>query len=83
MHVHDKEEFEYYLLWMLVHYLLPGYLILSYILFTTVMEFFWTWVYELAFDVMLFVKHQNKNATQLYKPHIEISNLLKLRFDLL
>jgi hypothetical protein len=46
------------------------------------MEFFWTWVYELAFDVMFFVKDWNRNATQPYKPHIENFNLLKLWFHL-
>jgi len=47
------------------------------------MEFFWTWVYELTFDVMLFVKDQNIKSAQLYKTHIEYSNLLDLRFHLL
>jgi hypothetical protein len=47
------------------------------------MELFWTWVHELTFDVMLFVKDQNRNAIQLYKPQIENSNLLELRFHLL
>jgi hypothetical protein len=47
------------------------------------MEFFWTWVYEFIFDVMFFVKDQNRNATQLYKPHTKNSNLLELKFHLL
>jgi len=45
------------------------------------MEFFWTCVYGLAFDVMLFVKYQNRNATH-YTTHTN-SNLLELRFHLL
>jgi hypothetical protein len=47
------------------------------------MEFFWTWVYEFTFDVIIFVKDQNRNVTQLYKPHIENFDLLELRFHLL
>jgi hypothetical protein len=47
------------------------------------MEFFWTWVYELLFDVMLFDKDQNRNATELYKSHTKYFDLLKLRFRLL
>jgi hypothetical protein len=83
MHVHDKEELEYCLLYMLVYYMLPSYLLLSYKFSTTIMEFFWTWVYELVFDVMFFVKDQNRNVIQMYKPQLENSNLLELRFHLL
>jgi hypothetical protein len=32
---------------------------------------------------MFFVKEQIKNATQLHMPHIENSDLLKLKFNLL
>jgi hypothetical protein len=41
MHVHDKEEFEYCLLYLHVHYLLPGSLLLNYKFSTIIiMEFF-------------------------------------------
>jgi hypothetical protein len=45
------------------------------------MEFFWTWVYELDFDVMFFVKDQNKNATH-YTTHTNF-DFFELRFHLL
>jgi len=83
MHVHDKEELEYCLLYLPIYYMLHSYLLLSYKFSTTIMEFFWTWVYELVFDVMFFVKDRNRNVIQMYKPQLENSNLLELRFHLL
>jgi hypothetical protein len=65
-----------------MHYVVPSYLLLSYKFLNTIMEFFWTWVYELTFDVVFFVKDWNKNATQLCKPHTEYFDLLKLEFHL-
>jgi hypothetical protein len=66
-----------------IYYMLPSYLLLSYKFSTTIMEFFWTWVYELVFDVIFFVKDRNRNVVQMYKPQLENFNLLKLRFHLL